>query len=286
MGILAGKVVVVTGAGRGIGRCHALLMAQEGAKVVVNDLGSERDGGGRSSTPADRVVEEITAAGGEACADYHNVAIAEEARAIVQTAVDRFGRIDVLVNNAGILRDKTLLKMEEEMWDAVIAVHLKGTFLCTQAAARQMKAQGTGGRIINTSSGSGLIGNFGQSNYGAAKAGIYGLTRVAALELAHYGITVNAIAPLARTRMTEGLSMVTNREEELDPAYISPLVAYLASDEAAPINGRVFGVAGGRITEYRMEVVELGLRDPKEEGPWSVEAIAREIAPKLHANTP
>ncbi|RME54377.1 MAG: SDR family NAD(P)-dependent oxidoreductase [Deltaproteobacteria bacterium] len=285
MGILAGKVVVVTGAGRGIGRCHALLMAREGARVVVNDLGSERDGGGRSNTPADRVVEEITAAGGEACADYHNVAIAEEARAIVQTAVDRFGRIDVLVNNAGILRDKTLLKMEEEMWDAVIAVHLKGTFLCTQAAARQMKAQGSGGRIINTSSGSGLIGNFGQSNYGAAKAGIYGLTRVAALELARYGITVNAIAPLARTRMTEGLSMVTNREEELDPACISPLVAYLASDEAAPINGRVFGVAGGRITEYRMEVVELGVRDPKEEGPWSLEAIAREIAPKLRETT-
>ena len=183
MGLFDGKVVVITGAGGGIGRCHALAFAAEGARVVVNDLGGSRDGTGETQQMADRVVQEIVEQGGEAIANYASVADAEGARSIVQTAVDQYGRIDVLVNNAGILRDKTMLKMTEEMWDVVIAVHLKGTFLCTQFAAEQMKTQGDGGRIINTSSYAGLKGNFGQANYGAAKAGIFGFTLVTAQEL-------------------------------------------------------------------------------------------------------
>jgi NAD(P)-dependent dehydrogenase (short-subunit alcohol dehydrogenase family)/acyl dehydratase/putative sterol carrier protein len=253
MGLFDGKVVVVTGAGGGIGRSHALAFAAEGAKLVVNDLGSSRDGAGESRSMADSVVDEIRAAGGEAVASYASVSDAAGAESIIRAAVDSFGRIDVLVNNAGILRDKSLLKMDEAMWDLVVAVHLKGTFLCTKAAAERMKEQGRGGRIINTTSYAGLKGNFGQSNYGAAKAGIFGLTLVAALELQKLGITVNAIAPMAKTRMTEDISMVP---EEMRPEQISPMVLFLASDAAADLTGRTFGIHGQQLFEYKMLMTE------------------------------
>ena len=204
MGNLDGKVAIITGAGNGIGREHALLFARLGARVVVNDPGCDRHGDGTSSA-AEAVLEEIRAAGGEAIANLEPVGGFEAAAEIVESAVSAWGKLDILVNNAGILRDRTLLKTNEEEWDQVIQVHLKGTFTMLQAAARRMKEQGLGGRIINTSSGSGLLGNFGQSNYGAAKMGIQALTRIGAIELAHYQITVNAIAPMAYTRMTSDL---------------------------------------------------------------------------------
>ncbi len=273
-GLLGGKVAVVTGAGGGIGREHALALAREGARVVVNDLGSDRHGGGRGAERADRVVEEIRAAGGEAAASYDSVATREGADGIVWTALSRFGRLDVLVNNAGILRDRTLLNMSEDDFDRVLEVHLRGTFLCTQAAARAMRIQGQGGRIINTTSLSGLLGNFGQGNYGAAKAGIYGLTRVAALELQKLGVTVNAVAPVALTRMTSDLAMMKGAtERDLGPQFIAPVVVFLASDLAAEITGQVVGVQGGKIFLYRMETTEGVERDPAQ-GPWS----AREVA--------
>ncbi len=262
MGLLDGKVAIVTGAGGGLGRCHALALAKEGAKVVVNDLGGARDGTGAGKSMADGVVQEIRAAGGEAVANYSSVADTAGAQSIVQSAVDAFGRVDVVVNNAGILRDKTLLKMEESMWDVVIAVHLKGSFLVTQAAARRMVEQNQsgitvcqtttncaqGGRIINTSSLSGLIGNFGQANYGAAKAGIAGLTRVAAIELKKHNITVNAIVPTAKTRMTDDLGIIP---DDVGPEKASPFVVFLASDLAKDVTGRLFGIRGREIKEFK-----------------------------------
>lgn len=271
--LLEGKVAVVTGAGGGIGREHALALARAGAKVVVNDLGSDRHGGGRGSQMADRVVEEVKALGGEAAASYDTVATREGADGIVWTALAAFGRLDVLVNNAGILRDRTLLKMSEDDFDAVLAAHLRGTFLCTQAAARAMKVQGRGGRIVNTTSRSGLVGNFGQANYGAAKAGIFGLTRVAALELQKLGITVNAVAPVALTRMTTDLAMFQGAtERDLGPQFIAPVVVFLASDLARDVTGQVVGVQGARIFLYRMETTAGAARDP-EKGPWAPEEI-------------
>ncbi|HUL58168.1 MAG TPA: SDR family NAD(P)-dependent oxidoreductase [Anaeromyxobacteraceae bacterium] len=267
-GLLAGKVAVVTGAGGGIGREHALALAREGARVVVNDLGSDRHGGGRGAETADRVVEEIKAAGGEAAASYDSVATREGADGIVWTALSRFGRIDALVNNAGILRDRTILNMSEDDFDRVLDVHLRGTFLCTQTAARAMRLQGQGGRIVNTTSFSGLLGNFGQGNYGAAKAGIYGLTRVAALEFQKFGVTVNAVAPVALTRMTSDLAMMKGAtEKDLGPQFIAPVVVFLASDLAAGLTGQVVGVQGGRIFLYRMETTEGAERDASK-GPW------------------
>ena len=200
--LLEGKVAVVTGAGAGIGRAHALALAAAGARVVVNDLGGDRHGAGRASQAADRVAAEIQSLGGEAAANHDSIATREGADAILWTALSKFGRVDVWVNNAGILRDRTLLNLTDEDFDRVLEVHLRGTFLGTQVAARAMKVQGQGGRIVNTSSLSGLLGNFGQANYGAAKAAIYGLTRVAALELERFAIAVNAIAPVAVTRTT------------------------------------------------------------------------------------
>ncbi len=208
MGLLNGKVAAITGAGGGIGRAHALLFAAEGAHVVVNDVGGTRDGSGTGQSMADRVVEEIRAAGGDAIADYGDVAEPDGADGLVRRAVDSFGKLDILVNNAGILRDKTLRKMTLEQWDAVVKVHLRGSFLCMQAAIEHMAERNQGGRIINTSSVSGLMGNFGQANYSAAKAGIYGLTMTAAIELKKHRITVNALAPVALTRMTEDLPMM------------------------------------------------------------------------------
>ncbi|GAB4352795.1 MAG: SDR family oxidoreductase [Candidatus Abyssubacteria bacterium] len=274
MGLLDGKVAIVTGSGGGIGRCHALALAKEGAKVVVNDVGGDRSGVGGSKSMADQVVSEIKAAGGEAVANYDSVATMEGGKAIVQTALDAFGRLDILVNNAGILRDKTLLKMDEAMWDSVIAVHLKGTFACTQPAAAYMKEAGHGGRIINTSSTSGLLGNFGQANYGAAKAGIAGFTRVCALELSKYGVTVNAIVPVAKTRMTEDLPAFSALEEgQLDPKHISPMVVFLASDLAKDITGKFFLVRGPQISVMEVKTSEGVSKD----GLWTPQEIAQNL---------
>jgi NAD(P)-dependent dehydrogenase (short-subunit alcohol dehydrogenase family) len=277
-GLLQGKVAIVTGAGGGIGRAHALALAREGARVVVNDLGSDRHGGGRGAEMADAVVEEIRAAGGEAVASYDSVATREGADGIVWTAASKLGGLDVLVNNAGILRDRTLLNMGEDDFDRVLDVHLRGTFLCMQAAARAMKVQGRGGRIVNTTSLSGLLGNFGQANYGAAKAGIYALTRVAALELEKVGIAVNAIAPVALTRMTSDLQMMRGASErELGPHFVAPVAVFLASDLSRGITGQVVGVQGGKVFLYRMETSEGVERDPAQ-GPWSAAELAQEWA--------
>jgi NAD(P)-dependent dehydrogenase (short-subunit alcohol dehydrogenase family) len=255
MGLLDGKVAIITGAGGGIGRAHALLFAREGARVVVNDLGGARDGTGGGAPMADQVVAEIRAAGGEAVANRDDVADRAGAEALVRAAVEAFGRVDILVNNAGILRDKSLLKMTDDMFDAVIKVHLRGTYLCTQAAAAHMKERGGGGRIINTSSVSGLLGNFGQANYSAAKAGIYGFSRTAALELKKANITVNVLAPVAFTRLTEDLPMmqaVPNARELLAPEHISPAALFLASDLAADVTGQVVAVEGPRMYLFKM----------------------------------
>ncbi|MBI3857449.1 MAG: SDR family NAD(P)-dependent oxidoreductase [Planctomycetes bacterium] len=251
MKLLEGKVAIITGAGGGLGRSHALAFAAEGAKIVVNDPGVARDGSGGAAKTADAVVEEIKKAGGQAVANYDSVADGGEK--IVKTAVDAFGKVDILVNNAGILRDKTIHNMTDEMWDLVLAVHLRGTFVCTRAAAKVMKEKGTGGRIINTTSVAGLKGNFGQSNYSAAKAGIYGFTLTAAMELAKDGITVNAIAPIAKTRMTEDIESIPS---EYRPEEVSPVVVFFASDLSKDLSGRIIGVHGRHLFEYKMEISE------------------------------
>jgi NAD(P)-dependent dehydrogenase (short-subunit alcohol dehydrogenase family)/putative sterol carrier protein len=253
MKLLDGKVAIVTGAGGGLGRCHALALAAEGARVLVNDPGVARDGTGAGEAMAERVAEEIRKAGGESKADRNSVATTEGAEAVVRAAVEAWGRVDILVNNAGILRDKTIHNLTDEMWDAVVAVHLRGTFACTRAAARIMREKGTGGRIINTTSVAGLKGNFGQSNYSAAKAGIYGFTMTAALEFAKDKVTVNAIAPLAKTRMTEEIESIP---AEFRPEDVSPVVVWLASDLSKDVSGKVIGVHGRHLFEYRMESTE------------------------------
>ncbi len=258
MGICDGRVVIVTGAGRGIGRCHALEFARQGAKVVVNDLGAEIDGTGGSSGPAGEVVEAIRAMGGEAVANGADVADWAQAEALVATAVDTFGRLDVLVNNAGFLRDRMLANTSEEEWDAVIRVHLKGHFAPTRHAVAHWRERSKAGdevdaRIVNTSSGAGLMGSVGQGNYSAAKAGIAALTLVESAEFARYGVTANAIAPAARTRMTEGVfaeTMVKPAEGEfdaMDPDNVSPLVVWLGSVGSRRVTGRVFEIEGGKI---------------------------------------
>jgi NAD(P)-dependent dehydrogenase (short-subunit alcohol dehydrogenase family) len=259
-GINEGRVVVITGAGRGIGRCHALEFARQGAKVVVNDLGAEVDGTGSSPGPAGEVVDEIRAMGGEAVANGDDVSNYEGAGRMIATAVDTFGRLDVLVNNAGILRDRMLVNMTEAEWDAVITVHMRGTFAPMRHAVGYWRDRSKAGetndaRIINTTSPSGIYGNVGQTNYGAAKAGIAAMTVISALELGRYGITVNAIAPAALTRMTENLGFAEGqadrKPEEFDPndpANISPLVVWLGSPQSAEITGRVFNIHGGHIS--------------------------------------
>jgi NAD(P)-dependent dehydrogenase (short-subunit alcohol dehydrogenase family) len=247
-----GRVAIVTGAGRGIGREHALSLASQGAKVVVNDLGGNVDGSGGDISPAQQVVNEIVAMGGEAVANGDNVASWEGAQRLVNTAVESFGDLHVVVNNAGILRDRMLANMTEEEWDAVIEVHLKGTFGPARWAAAywrdQVKAgKSVDGRIINTTSVSGIYGNVGQTNYGAAKAGIASFTVIAALELARYGVTVNAVAPVALTRMTEGLGPAPETDEEREmrsPRWIAPIVTWLASEESRDVTGRVFEASG------------------------------------------
>ena len=272
MGLLEGKVAIITGAGGGIGRAEALLFAREGASVVVNDLGGARDGTGSSDAMASKVVEEIRAAGGKAAPSFDSVATPAGAASIVETAVSTFGRVDILVNNAGILRDKSLLKMDEAMWDAVIAVHLKGTFLCTQAAARQMITQGGGGRIVNTTSVSGMIGNFGQTNYSAAKAGIYGVTRTTAIELQKHRITVNAIAPIAKTRLTEDLPMFQAGMEALTPEHVAPAALFLGSDLAGEKTGHVLAVSGSQMYIYK--VVQSAGKFKDGGAAWTAEEIA------------
>jgi NAD(P)-dependent dehydrogenase (short-subunit alcohol dehydrogenase family) len=274
MGLLDGKVAAITGAGGGIGRAHALLFAKEGAKIVVNDLGGSRDGTGAGQTMAQKVVDEIKAAGGEAVASYDDVSDRAGAENIVKTAVDSFGQLDILVNNAGILRDKTLLKMDDGMFDLVVRVHLRGTFLCTQAAAKHMAERNKGGRIINTSSVSGMMGNFGQANYSAAKAGIYGFTRTCSMELKKYNITVNALAPVAVTRLTEDLPMIAalpNAKEMLAPEHISPAALFLASDLSSDVTGTVLAVEGPRM--YLFKVIQTGAATAKDGTEWTAQEI-------------
>jgi NAD(P)-dependent dehydrogenase (short-subunit alcohol dehydrogenase family) len=247
-----GRVAIITGAGGGLGRSHALELARRGAQILVNDLGGALDGSGSSVTAAQHVVDEITALGGVAAPNHDSVSTPEGGQAIVQAAIDAFGRVDVLVNNAGILRDKAFHKMDTAMIDSVIDVHLKGAFYVGQPAFRLMREQGYG-RIVNTSSASGLFGNFGQANYGAAKAGLAGLTRVLALEGAGHGIKVNAIAPIASTRMTQDI--LGELAVRVSPDSVSPLVAYLAHEECS-VNGHVYSVAGGRIARILVAETE------------------------------
>jgi NAD(P)-dependent dehydrogenase (short-subunit alcohol dehydrogenase family) len=287
MGALDGRVAIITGAGRGIGREHALLFAAEGAKVVVNDLGGALDGSTSEATPAEEVVAEIKAFGGDAIANHDNVATWEGGESLVRSAVEHFGDLHVLVNNAGILRDRVIVNLSEEDWDSVISVHLKGHFVPTRHAASYWREQAKVGKvvkasIINTSSTSGLLGNVGQSNYGAAKAGIAAFTVIAAEELGRYGVRVNAIAPAARTRMTEstpGLSDYVVKPPDpavfdvWDPANISPLVATLAMENCAA-TGEVFFVQGGTVRKFQnwtmTETLEKNDR-------WSVSELAQQL---------
>jgi NAD(P)-dependent dehydrogenase (short-subunit alcohol dehydrogenase family) len=283
---LEGKVAIVTGAGRGIGRAHALALAEAGARLVVNDLGASLAGQGGDLSPAQQVVQEIEALGGQAVADGANVADFEQAGRMVQTAIDTFGRLDILVNNAGILRDRMLVNMTEDEWDSVIAVHLKGHFAPMRHAAAHWRERAKAGddvhgRVINTSSPSGVFGNIGQSNYGAAKAGIAGLTIIAAQELQRYGVTVNCLAPNARTRMTEDtfdMSAPPEGFDPLDPSNMSPLVVALSADEAQAITGQVFHVWGGAVNALQgWTSGELFRSDAK----WDADALLAELTDRF-----
>jgi NAD(P)-dependent dehydrogenase (short-subunit alcohol dehydrogenase family) len=253
-----GKVAIVTGAGGGLGRSHVLELARRGALVVVNDLGGSVDGTGSGTTAAQAVVDEVKAAGGEAVANYDSVATPEGGRAIVQTALDTYGRIDIVVNNAGILRDASFKNMDADKLVPVLDVHLKGAFYVTQPAWQHMRDQNYG-RIVNTSSAAGIFGNFGQTNYGAAKMGLVGLTRVLAVEGAKNNIKVNAIAPVARTRMTEDI--LGPLADKLEPEQITPVVTFLAHEDV-PVTGEVYSVGGGRVARVFIGVTP-GITDPK-----------------------
>jgi NAD(P)-dependent dehydrogenase (short-subunit alcohol dehydrogenase family) len=265
MGLLDGKVALVTGAGGGLGECHAMLLAKEGAMVVVNDLGGSRDCTGGSGSMADQVVDKIKAAGGKAVADYGSVSNEAEANAMVQRAVDEFGKIDFLIANAGILRDKSFKNMTNDMWDIVIDVHLRGTYLTVKAAYNQMIEQGHGGSIVVTSSTSGLIGNFGQTNYGAAKAGIAGFARCLFQEGLKYGIRVNILAPAAWSRMTEDIfPQGKGMEDLLSPDKVSPLVVWLGSDDAKQVSGRTFLVQGNNVQMLSWQSHTIAVKDNQE----------------------
>src|SRR5919201_3473895 len=283
---LEGKVAIVTGAGRGIGREHALALARAGAKILVNDLGASLAGEGRDEGPAHEVVREIEALGGEAVANGENVADFAGAQRMIEQALEQFGRLDILVNNAGILRDRMLVNMEEDEWDAVIEVHLKGHFAPTRHAAAHWREQAKAGdevraRVINTSSPSGVLGHVGQANYRAAKAGIAGFTLIAAQELGRYGVTVNCLAPNARTRMTEaafGDLPETEGFDPIDPANNSPIVVALCADEAQGITGQVFFVYGGTVNMLRgWEAGEL----LASESGWDPDALLEELVQRF-----
>ncbi len=277
MGLLDGKVALVTGAGGGLGETHALLLAQEGAAVVVNDLGGARDGSGGSNSMADQVVEKIKAIGGQAVADYGNVAKEEDANKMVQTAVEHFGKLDFLIANAGILRDKAFKNMTNEMWDIVLDVHLRGTYLTVRAAYNQMMSQESGGSIVVTSSTSGLLGNFGQTNYGAAKAGIAGFARCLFQEGMKYGIRVNVLAPAAWSRLTEDIfPQGQNMEELLSPDKVSPLVVWLGSDDAKDVTGRTFLATGNTVQLLSWQSQVICQKDNTEE-PFSVADIGEAV---------
>ena len=292
---LKDKVAVITGSGRGVGRGIALLMASEGAKVVVNDLGGAVTGAGSSSAPADEVVDEIKKMGGQAVANYDSVATVEGGEKIIKTAIDSFNRIDILVNNAGILRDRMIFNMAPEEWDAVIKVHLYGVFNCTKPASVVMRQQ-RWGRVISMTSTSGVIGNSGQANYGAAKMGIVGFTYVCARDLGKYGVTVNAIAPAAATRMTmsdevkaaqairaaRGLAGAGPASQAppkdtppaprggADPEDVAPLVTYLATEQAANINGRVFYASGGQLSLFSNPEM---IKNIYKQGRWTLDEL-------------
>ena len=285
--MLEGKVAIVTGAGRGIGREHALALARAGAKVVVNDLGASLAGEGADATPAQQVVDEIERLGGEAVANDANVADFDAAERMVRQAVETFGRLDILVNNAGITRDRMLVNMTEAEWDAVIAVHLKGHFAPTRHAASYWRERSKAGeevraRVINTSSPSGVFGNVGQANYGAAKAGIAAFTIIAAQELARYGVTVNCLAPNARTRMTEAtfgeIPKPADGFDAMDPANVAPVVVALCADAAQAITGQCFFVYGGAVSVLRpWDVGEQLVAD----GRWEPEALLDELTARF-----
>ncbi|MEC8601007.1 MAG: SDR family NAD(P)-dependent oxidoreductase [Pseudomonadota bacterium] len=277
MGLLEGKVALVTGAGGGLGETHALLLAQEGAAVIVNDLGGARDGSGGGNSMADQVVEKIKAMGGQAVADYGNVAKEEDANKMVQTAVEHFGKLDFLIANAGILRDKAFKNMTNEMWDIVLDVHLRGTYLTVRAAYNQMMNQESGGSIVVTSSTSGLLGNFGQTNYGAAKAGIAGFARCLFQEGMKYGIRVNVLAPAAWSRLTEDIfPQGQNMAELLSPDKVSPLVVWLGSDDAKDVTGRTFLASGNTVQLLSWQSQVICQKD-NTEGPFSVADIGEAV---------
>jgi len=296
MGALDGRVAIITGAGRGIGREHALLFAAEGAKVVVNDLGGAVDGSGDDRTAAQQVADEITAFGAEAVANHDDIADWDGGRRLIEAAVEAFGDLHVLVNNAGILRDKMLVNMTADEWDSVIHVHLKGHFVPTRHAAAYWREKVKDGRdvaasVVNTSSTSGLLGNPGQTNYGAAKAGIAAFTVIAAQELSRYGVRVNAIAPAARTRMTEqtpGLGDIVKAPQDpaafdiWDPANISPLVAYLAT-ESCPLTGKVLFVQGGQIRLFQPWTMTETL---EKKDRWTVAELARRLPGRIGLDAP
>ncbi len=275
MGMLDGKVALVTGAGGGLGRTHALLLAAEGAAVVVNDLGGARDGTGAGSAMADQVVAEIRDAGGQAVADYGSVSDPEAAKGMVRAAVDNFGKLDICICNAGILRDKSFKNMEDDMWDVVVDVHLRGTYLTAKASYDQMLAQGHGGRIVVTSSTSGLLGNFGQTNYGAAKAGIAGMARCLYLEGARYGVTVNVLAPAALSRLTDDI-LPEAVKETMPPEKVSPMVVWLCTDEAKEVSGRTWFVSGNRVALLSWQMATVAQQEG-DAPPWDVAALGEQV---------
>ncbi|MSO37465.1 MAG: SDR family NAD(P)-dependent oxidoreductase [Acidimicrobiia bacterium] len=285
-----GRVCIITGAGRGIGREHALMLAGEGAKVVVNDVGGSRDGTGHSDGPAHDVVAELQAMGAEAVANDDDISSWEGAGNVVKQAIDTFGGLDVVVNNAGILRDRMLVNMAEEEWDAVIKVHLKGTFAVSRFAAAYWRERSKNGetndaRIINTTSPSGIYGNAGQTNYGAAKAGIATFTIIAAMELERYGVTANAIAPTALTRMTEDLGFGASEEAKvvMDPRWIAPICTWLASPQSAGVTGRVFEASGAYLAvaeSWHRGPVTTAVDDPSE-----VDAVVRKLLGEARPNS-